>query len=189
MNRIVTPAVTTPSATLAVKEPFVNADGRVLKMDREVFWTRVMRLTGVAENLTIGDEGVYQHDRDEGHRQDAQCRRPAVSCGWSRATRCGIGGRFSRSSSTLLCGSVSTSRSFAKGPTMPRSRSSRAIRGKQKLRERGRPQARGAPGAALPLTAVFSATGRPALSSTSESMSSMDASSISTTMRSIFDTA
>jgi sigma-B regulation protein RsbU (phosphoserine phosphatase) len=27
------------------------ADGRVLRMDREVFWSRVMRLTGVAENL------------------------------------------------------------------------------------------------------------------------------------------
>jgi sigma-B regulation protein RsbU (phosphoserine phosphatase) len=27
------------------------ADGRVLRMDREVFWNRVMRLTGVAENL------------------------------------------------------------------------------------------------------------------------------------------
>jgi sigma-B regulation protein RsbU (phosphoserine phosphatase) len=26
-------------------------DGRVLRMDREVFWSRVMRLTGVAENL------------------------------------------------------------------------------------------------------------------------------------------
>ena len=30
-------------------------------------------------------QAARQHDRDEGHRQDAQCRRPAVSCGWSRA--------------------------------------------------------------------------------------------------------